>query len=252
MPLGPPKRAVLFYSRCHLILLTALCAGCAQTPRVTAPAPVIDHPAPEVQVMTQAIDTGLEVQPSAAGPEPVMPLTLPSTSDDSVGLVRPEDAGSSPYPSGRDVPQAPVQGTLENDYSPAMDPALPVIENPPVRLPPPPAPPRKLFNQSAPPAVSALERSIENLITQRRYIEAASESERAIRIQPKNPELWHALAVTRLRLGETEAAEDIAKKSNTLARSDPDLVKDNWRLISEARRKRGDGIGAQQALEKTW
>lgn len=234
-----------------LRLLPLLIAGCAQMPASPPKAPVAEPASRASEVLTQPIDTGLEVDPVRADRTPVIPPSPLPEEAKGPDLMRPEDALSSPYPAGHEDPQSHSTTTDTPDMA-ALEPQLPPIETGSVRLPAPPAPPRKLFILQALPAVSALERSIEGLIGQRRYTEAASEIERAIRIQPKNPELWHALALTRFRLGQPEAAEDLAKKSNTLARNDQSLIKENWRLIADTRRKRGDGVGAEQALEKTW
>ena len=71
--------------------------------------------------------------------------------------------------------------------------------------------------------------------------------ERAIRIDPRNPVLWHHLASVRLAEGNAEQAEGLAKKSNALAAGNYTLQARNWGLIAEARRARGDTAGAQTA-----
>ena len=138
-----------------------------------------------------------------------------------------------------------------------MTPTLPVIEDAPSPEPgparvQPSGAARQLFTMSAPAAVAALESDIEAKFKARNYGDVAAQLDRAIRIQPKNPELWHALAETRMRQNQPEMVEDLAKKSISLAKGNADLIKSNWRLIAEARRSRGDGIGAQDALEKAW
>jgi len=79
---------------------------------------------------------------------------------------------------------------------------------------------------------------------------AASNLERAIRLQPRNAELWQRLAEVRLKQHQPGLAEDLAKKSNVLARSDVALTKKNWAIIAEARRKKGDAAGAAEADAK--
>jgi len=56
--------------------------------------------------------------------------------------------------------------------------------------------------------------------------------ERALRIQPQNASLWHALATLRLAQHPNEARA-LATKSNALT-SDPNLQAQNWHLIAEA------------------
>jgi tetratricopeptide (TPR) repeat protein len=76
---------------------------------------------------------------------------------------------------------------------------------------------------------------------------AALTLERAIRIDPRNPVLWHHLATVRLAEGNSGQAEEMAKKSNSLAAGDYALQVRNWDLIVRARRARGDLTGAQSA-----
>lgn len=79
---------------------------------------------------------------------------------------------------------------------------------------------------------------------------AISTIERALRIQPRNAELWHQLARYRLQQGRPALAQDLAKKSNSLAGKSNQLKRKNWLLISAARKKLGDIIGASEARTK--
>nr|WP_255722107.1 tetratricopeptide repeat protein [Ectothiorhodospira lacustris] len=79
---------------------------------------------------------------------------------------------------------------------------------------------------------------------------AAAALERALRIAPADAGLWHQLAMVRLHQGQADEAESLAAKSNSLAGSDRALQSDNWRIIAQARRLRGDERGAQNALER--
>ena len=64
---------------------------------------------------------------------------------------------------------------------------------------------------------------------------AAASLERALRIEPRNPRLWHELAVIRLRQADYTQAENLAARSNTYAGADADLRAANQRVISDAR-----------------
>lgn len=74
--------------------------------------------------------------------------------------------------------------------------------------------------------------------------------ERAIRIEPKNPLLWHYLAKVRLQQGRFNEAAGLAQKSNALTKSDKPLQADNWRIIAHARNRSGDMVGAREAQGK--
>jgi predicted negative regulator of RcsB-dependent stress response len=80
--------------------------------------------------------------------------------------------------------------------------------------------------------------------------EAGANLERALRIEPRNPVLWHELARVRLEQGQYRQAENMAAKSNVLAGANRDLKAKNWRIIGEARNLLGDLQGAREAFKK--
>ncbi|MGH8564620.1 MAG: tetratricopeptide repeat protein [Gammaproteobacteria bacterium] len=77
--------------------------------------------------------------------------------------------------------------------------------------------------------------------------EAAAILERAIRIEPRNPWLWHRLAVLRLQEERHSLAIELAKKSNVLARGNRRLLAGNWLLVGNARAGLRDVGGAARA-----
>jgi Tfp pilus assembly protein PilF len=64
---------------------------------------------------------------------------------------------------------------------------------------------------------------------------AAASLERALRIEPRNPRLWHELAVIRYRQADYGQAESLAARSNTYAGTDADLRAANQKVIKDAR-----------------
>lgn len=80
--------------------------------------------------------------------------------------------------------------------------------------------------------------------------QAGASLERALRIEPRNPQLWQELARIRLDQGQYRQAENLAKKSNALGTDDSGLQRENWLLISQARSLRGDPQGAQTARDR--
>ena len=64
---------------------------------------------------------------------------------------------------------------------------------------------------------------------------AAALLERALRIEPRNANLWHRLAQIRLQQGQHLLAENLAQKSSALARDNAQLQEKNTRLIKQAR-----------------
>lgn len=101
--------------------------------------------------------------------------------------------------------------------------------------------------QPEPPAVVALLEHAEQQANAGDLDAAAVTLERAIRIDSRNPVLWHHLATVRLAEGEPLEAEQLAAKSNSLAAGNPALQARNWTLIAQARRSRGDTPGARAA-----
>lgn len=74
--------------------------------------------------------------------------------------------------------------------------------------------------------------------------------ERALRIEPRNPVLWHYMAKLRLNEGRLKQAAGLAAKSNSLDRDNKILQADNWRIIAHARHQQGDIEGARRAQAK--
>lgn len=78
---------------------------------------------------------------------------------------------------------------------------------------------------------------------------AESYLERGLRIEPRNPQLWHYLAKVNLFQGRHQQAISMAKRSLALASSQQQLQADNWRIIAHAYKVMGDPAAADQAME---
>lgn len=76
---------------------------------------------------------------------------------------------------------------------------------------------------------------------------AFATAERAVRIDASNPRLWNLLARVQLRRGNVRQAEQLARKSNLLAKRDASLQAENWRIIAKALRKKGAAEAAEDA-----
>jgi len=64
---------------------------------------------------------------------------------------------------------------------------------------------------------------------------AAATIERALRIESRNPQLWHRLARVRFDQGKHKLAANLAAKSNSFAANDAILINKNRELIKQAR-----------------
>lgn len=76
---------------------------------------------------------------------------------------------------------------------------------------------------------------------------AVSSLERAVKLAPEDPVLWSRLSELRFRQDRFAEAENLAAKSNSLAGDSRMLRFRNWLIIAEARARRGDAEGAEQA-----
>jgi uncharacterized protein HemY len=59
--------------------------------------------------------------------------------------------------------------------------------------------------------------------------------------------LWQELALVRLNEGDYAQAESLAARANAWSGKDRRLRAVNWRIIAEARSRRGDAAGAPAA-----
>jgi Tfp pilus assembly protein PilF len=117
--------------------------------------------------------------------------------------------------------------------------------------PPEPPPPPAVSTQKENVAIAGLMESARSASSSGDLAGAAASLERALRIEPRNPRLWQELARVRLKQGQFAQAESVAARSNSWAGDDRALRAENWRLIAESRRARGDAEGAKAALEQS-
>ncbi len=148
---------------------------------------------------------------------PVIPETSPSTDTAAEERVTPQ----------RDEPKPPPQATVPEPGSTRY--ATPTASAP----------------------VLALLDEARDKAQQGDAEQAAVTLERAIQIEPQNPWLWHRLAVLRLQQGHWDAAIELAKRSNALAKANHRLLGGNWKVIGLAQRGAGHSEAAATALEKS-
>lgn len=141
-------------------------------------------------------------------------------------------------------------------------PQPPVVKPPPTAVPPPaqslppvpiipPPSPVQSYPRSAEAisgqAVVSLMRQASAARSQGQFELAASQLERAQRIEPRNYFVWSALARVYLDQEQYDQAISVAGKSNSLARGNLFVEVENWKTIASARRAQGDSAGALQA-----
>ena len=122
------------------------------------------------------------------------------------------------------------------------------------RVQEPPQPPRaypESHAEDSGPAVVSLIDEADAALDRGEPDQAAAMLERAQRIEPRNPWVWQRLARTRLSQQRPAQAETMAAQSNSLARGNPWVTAENWRLIAIAREQQGDREGAREARENS-
>lgn len=148
-------------------------------------------------------------------------------------------------------PEKPVPRMTQR-IEPPPPPPMPTQPVPPplpeeTILPESSAPSVPIAPSNDPPAILALRSEAEASTRSGDLDNAATALERAIRIQPKNPRLWHDLAAIRLKQQQPGLAEDLAMKSNLHAKGDAALARSNWAIVADARRLKGDAAGEADA-----
>ena len=92
------------------------------------------------------------------------------------------------------------------------------------------------------PAVLALLETADQDLDAGRPDDAALVLERALRIEPRNPTVWHYLGLTRFDQGNYSQAEAMAAKSHTLASGNRSLRTRNAGLMASAQRAAGKPV----------
>ncbi|MFO1435970.1 MAG: tetratricopeptide repeat protein [Gammaproteobacteria bacterium] len=145
-----------------------------------------------------------------------------------VGEV-PDSTATAPAPEEAPLEEARTYA-LPDDQSAPMDPGQ--ISSQTDAAPMPASPP---VNTPSNPAVVALLDTAAAQANSGDADQAAATLERALRIEPKNPLLWHRLAVLRMQQGRYDQALELATRSNALANGDARLLQGNQQVIDQCR-----------------
>lgn len=129
---------------------------------------------------------------------------------------------------------------------------VPRTDPPPVtQAPPPPAPDAGV--QVYPlqnPAVAQLTQEARAAEQAGRLDDAAVLLERALRIQPRDPELLQSMAEVQLQMKDYEQALSFAVQSYDSGPRVGEICSRNWRTIGVARERLGDHAGSVEAGER--
>ena len=100
------------------------------------------------------------------------------------------------------------------------------------------------------PAVQELLASASEAESQGDYDHAAMLLERALRIQPQDPEILQSMAEVQLRVQDYEQALIFAQRSYDIGPRVGEICSRNWRTIGVAREYLGNHAGAVEAEQK--
>lgn len=100
------------------------------------------------------------------------------------------------------------------------------------------------------PAVAALLASAQQDSSSGNLRGAQSRLERALRIAPREPEVYLQLAEVQRRQGQFLQAEQVALKGVSVAAGQPGALRRLWRLIADIRQEAGNAAGAGEARQK--
>jgi len=122
---------------------------------------------------------------------------------------------------------------------------------PPVQVAPAePLPPPVVREHKLSPASQALVSQAQKQTAGGNYPVAAASIERALRIEPNNPQLWVELGKVRKAEGNYPQAENMARKALTMASGDGKSQSAAWQLIADSYRARGKNQEAVEAQKR--
>ena len=99
-------------------------------------------------------------------------------------------------------------------------------------------------------ATGALLASAHQAVQAGQFNRAEATLERALRVEPRNPRLWHEMA--QVKYGQEDYGQTVqfCLKANSLAGRNGALIRQNWQLMSRAYAKMGQTDKAEQARMK--
>ncbi|MBI2778652.1 MAG: hypothetical protein HYX62_02520 [Gammaproteobacteria bacterium] len=136
---------------------------------------------------------------------------------------------SKDKPAAASKEPSPV--SREQKVTPKENAAPPPVASSPAAAPAPEV------SQVTSPAVADMLKKAERLVKAKKLGSAVATLERALRLEPKNPVIWHRLASVRQQQGRLAQAADLAAKSNALLGENNPLRAQNDSIIAKASKK---------------
>ena len=94
--------------------------------------------------------------------------------------------------------------------------------------------------EKSPSATTGLLTSAKQALQVDEFNQAEMFLERALRLEPRNGELWHTMGQVKFARNHHAQAVQFCLKSNSLARKDPLLMRKNWSLMERAYLQMGE------------
>ena len=99
-------------------------------------------------------------------------------------------------------------------------------------------------------SINVLLRQVDQHIEMDANNAATDKLERILRIKPQYAPAWSRLSWLSLQTGAAKRSVQMAKRSNSLAYSDPELQLLNWQFIRDASKLLNDEVGYNRASQK--
>lgn len=235
-----------------LILALLVISGCtSRTDGGARVRPLSNQPTSDVLPSGIPLDDGSASQAATAYGQPQsgqvqfpnysgQPVEFPSNSSNNAN-----NTAIPAYPSNSTFPTQPTQ-SVQQPATPTYSPNVPMIPGQTNNNSGSNNNYQSSQNQTG--AVQTLLDEANTAVKANQLEKAATALNRAVRLEPNNASIWYDLAQIRLHQGKHEQSEQLAKKSIDFAKGNQDLVNKNWRVISSARKARGDAAGADEAM----
>lgn len=189
----------------------------------------------------------LFVLAGCAGHQAVAPIEGRSVQQERPAAAAPPPLAPKPAPTPR--PGSPVVRALPDVEPPAVR-AIPIPDGSSSAAPlapsllPAPGPARA-------PAIAELLAKADQSSAEGQHDAARANLERAVKIAPRDAELWQRLAMLSYAQGDWMQAKSLAERSNSFAAPGSALASRNWTLIGNAELKLGNQSAAASAFERS-
>lgn len=136
---------------------------------------------------------------------------------------------------------------VEPAHTPPPAESIPPVVTPPPEEQLPPAPPPTTRSYTLKPASRSLVNQAQTQLKSKDFGGAATNLERALRIEPSNPLLWIEYGKLRFIEANYAQADNMGRKAVTLASGDPRTQAIAWRLIADSLQARNKTTEAREA-----